>query len=108
MIASAEALGLEEDFSGGEASVVDPITTEEAGDMDDTSKTWYFGPSLMTKDMIEDLQKLGCFGDAQVKPPEEATIPNPKAVDVVVFRDFFLCGLRFPAACFPSPSVGGV
>ena len=59
MIASAEALGLEEDFSGGEASVVDPITTEEAGDMDGTSKTWYFGPSLMTKDMIEDLQKLG-------------------------------------------------
>ena len=67
MIASAEALGLEEDFSGVEASVADLITIEEAGDMASTSKTWDFGPSLMTKDMIEDLWKLGCFRDAKVK-----------------------------------------
>ena len=73
-----------------------------------TSKTWDFRPSLMTKDMIEDLWKLGYFGDAKVKPPYGETIPKPKATDAVVFRDFFLCGLRFPAACFPSPSVGGV
>ena len=54
----------------------------------------------MTKDMIEDLRKLGCFWDAKVKPPEEETIPKTKAADAVVFRDFFLCGLRFPAARF--------
>ena len=35
-----------------------------------------------------------------MKPPKEAMIPKPKAVDDVIFRDFFLCGLRFPAACF--------
>ena len=62
MIASAEALGLEEDFSGVEASVADLITTEEAVDMANTSKTWDFRPSLMTKDMIEDLWKLAYFG----------------------------------------------
>ena len=100
MIASAEALGLEEDFSRVEASVTDLITAEEAGDMDDTSKTWDFGPSLLTKDMIEDLRKLGCFGDAKVKPPEGETIPKLKATDVVVFRDFYLCGLRFLVARF--------
>ena len=100
MIASAEALGLEEDFSGVEASVADLITAEEAGDMAGTSKTWDFRPSLMTKDMIEDLRKLGCFRDAKVKPPEGETIPKPKATNVVVFKDFFLYGLCFPMARF--------
>jgi len=56
MIASAEALGLEEDFSGVEASVADLITAEEAGDMAGSSRTWDFGPSLMTKDMVEELR----------------------------------------------------
>ena len=55
MIVSAEALGLEEDLSGVEASVADLITAEEAGDMAGSSRTWDFGPSLMMKDMIEEL-----------------------------------------------------
>ena len=55
MIASAEALRLEEDLSRVEASVVDLITTEEAGDMAGSSRTWDFGPSFMTKDMIKEL-----------------------------------------------------
>ena len=69
MIGSVEALGLEEDLSAVEASVTDLITTEEAGDMAGPSRMWDFGPSLMTKDMIEELRKLGCFGEAKVKPP---------------------------------------
>ena len=56
MIASTEALGLEEDLSRVEASVADLITAKEAGDMAGTSKMWDFGPSLMTKDMIEELR----------------------------------------------------
>ena len=54
----------------------------------------------MTKDMIEELRQLGCFGDAKVKPPHGEMIPKPQAADAVVFKDFFLCGLRFPAARF--------
>ena len=54
----------------------------------------------MTKDMIEQLRQLGCFGDAKVKPPHGEMIPKPKPADVVVFKDFFLCGLRFLAAHF--------
>jgi len=56
MIVSVEALGLEEDLSRVEASVADLITAKEAGDMAGTSKMWDFGPTLMTKDMIEELQ----------------------------------------------------
>ena len=100
MIASAEVLGLDEDFSRVEASVVDLIIAKEGRDMAGTSKTWDFRPSLMTKDMIKDFWKLGYFRDAKVKPPEGETIPKPKATDAIVFRDFFLCGLRFPAARF--------
>ena len=54
----------------------------------------------MTKDMIEELQKLGCFGEVKVKPLQWETIPKPQAADAVVFKDFFLCGLHFPAAHF--------
>jgi hypothetical protein len=55
MVASVEVQGLEEDLSSVEASVADLITAKEAGDMAGPSRTWDFGPSLMTKDMIEEL-----------------------------------------------------
>ena len=64
------------------------------------SKTWDFGPSLMTADMIKEVWKLGCFGEAKVKPTKGETVPKPQAADVVVFRDFFVYGLRFLAARF--------
>ena len=56
MIVSAEALGLEEDLSRVEASIADLRTAEEAGDLAGPSRMWDFGPSLMKKDMIEELQ----------------------------------------------------
>jgi hypothetical protein len=105
MVASAKALGLVEDLSGVEASIADLITAEEAGDMAGSSRTWDFGPSLMTKDMIEELRKLDCFGDAKVKPPQGETIPKPQAVDVVVFKDFFPLRPLLPCSPFrPSGS----
>ena len=100
MVASAEAQELAEDLGSVEASVADLITAEEAEDMVGPSKTWDFGPSLMTADMIEELRKLGCFGEAKVKPPEGETVPKPQAADAMVFRDFFVYGLRFPTARF--------
>ena len=65
-----------------------------------SSRTWDFGPSLMTEDMIEELWKLGMFGVAKVKPPQREMVPRPQAADTMVFKDLFLCGLRFPAARF--------
>ena len=50
--------------------------------------------------MIEELQKLGCFGDAKVMPPQGEMIPKLQAADALVFKDFFLCGLHFPVAHF--------
>jgi hypothetical protein len=50
--------------------------------------------------MIKELWKFGCFGEAKVKPLEGETAPKPQAADAMVFRDFFICGLHFPAARF--------
>jgi hypothetical protein len=33
------------------------------------SKTWDFGPLLMTQDMIKVLEEVGCFGEKKAKPP---------------------------------------
>ena len=100
MVASAEAQELVEDLGSVEAFVADLNTTEVVEDMAGPSRTWDFGPLLLIKDMIEDLWKLGVFGEAKVKPPHGETIPKPQAADVVVFKDFFLCGLRFPTTRF--------
>jgi len=100
MVVSVEALGFEEDPSRVEVSIADLITTEEVGDMAGSSKTWDFGPLLMMKDMIEELRQLGCFSEAKVKPPQGEMIPKPQAVDAMVFKEFFLCGLCFLASYF--------
>ena len=102
MIVSAEALGLEEDLSRVKASVTDLITAEEARDMAGPSRTWNFGPSLMTKGMIEELHKLGCFGEA---PPQGETIPKPQATDVVVFKDFSFVAFASQQRAFFTKSL---
>ena len=64
------------------------------------ARTWDFGPSLMSKDMIKVLEQEGCFCVDKAKPPQGKTIPQPQADDAVVFRDFFACGLCFPSVRF--------
>jgi hypothetical protein len=70
MLSSAEALELREDLASVEASVADLITTEEADDMAGAGGPWDFGPSLVTADVIEVLEREGCFGEKKVKPPQ--------------------------------------
>ena len=67
MVGSAEVQEFVEDLGSVEASIADLITMEEAKDMAGSSRTWDFGPSLMTKDMIVELWKLGVFGESKVK-----------------------------------------
>jgi hypothetical protein len=60
----------------------------------------------MTEGMIEELQKLGVFGEAKARPLQEETIPRPQAADAVVFRDFFSLRPSLPRCSLPSPSFG--
>lgn len=98
MLASTEARELEENLSGVEASVGDLIGAEEVEDM--ARKTWDFGTSLMTQEMIEVLEEKGYIPKEKASLPKGETIPRPGAADAVVFKDFFACGLRFSAVRF--------
>jgi hypothetical protein len=57
MVAVAEAQELEEDLGSVEASVGDLVGVAEAEVM--AGKTWDFGPLLMTKKVILELEKDG-------------------------------------------------
>ena len=98
MVASAEAQELVEDLASVEASIGDLIGAEEAGLM--ARKTWDFGPSLMTKNMIAKLEKEGMFPAGQAKPPQGETVPSPGKDYAVVFKDYFSCGLCLPSVKF--------
>ena len=58
------------------------------------AKSWDFGPSLMTEEAIRALEGEGYFPIGKGRPPHGETIPQPKADEAVVFKDFFACGLR--------------
>ena len=58
--------------------------------------TKIIGKSYMTQGMIEDLERRGVLGVGMARPPPEGEIEaKPQPDEVVVFRDFFIVGLRF-------------
>jgi len=59
-----------------------------------------FRPSKVTKDDLEVYAKLRWFFEGDERPPEGETMPAPRDDEVVVFREYFLSGLRFPMIPF--------
>jgi hypothetical protein len=55
-----------------------------------------FGESKVTTNMIREYEKAGFFPLSAGRAPLDEQIPTPEDGEVVVFRDFFICGLRFP------------
>jgi hypothetical protein len=47
-------------------------------------------------DLIREYEAAGFFPAGSGRAPLDKEIPTPEADEVVVFRDFFTCGLRFP------------
>ena len=102
MLASASALDfenlLEEDLGSVSASVGDLIATD-SGDM--AIKSWDFGPSSITEEAVVEMSKESYFPPSRVRiPPSCQTVPEPEEGYAVVFRDFFVCGLRLPYGPF--------
>ena len=98
MIASASALEfeklVEEDLGSVSASVGDLIAVDPR---DMAIKSWDFGPSSITNEVVVEMLKESCFPSSRVKiPPPGQTVPEPEEGYAVVFRDFFSCGLRLP------------
>jgi hypothetical protein len=52
--------------------------------------------SKVTTNMIRDYEVAGFFPAGTGRAPLDEQTPTPEDGEVVVFRDFFTCGLRFP------------
>jgi hypothetical protein len=63
-----------------------------------------FGESKVIAALIKEYEQAGFFPVGDTRPPSGEQVPTPEAGEVVVFRDFFTYGLRFP--CDPAlPSI---
>ena len=83
-------MGDEEDLSNVDA---DP---SELMKKDKPAPTLSFGPSVMSAALIESYVERGYFPAGICRPPQAEETPNPEDGECVVFRDFFVAGLRFP------------
>jgi hypothetical protein len=65
---------------------------------------YMFGESKVTSSLIKEYEVAGFFPVGDACAPSDEQVPTPEANEVVVFRDFFTCGLRPP--CDPIlPSI---
>jgi hypothetical protein len=91
----------DEDVGDVDTDVKDLITAKQSGPL---PPSLVFGESKVTTNMIRDYEAAGFFPVGTGRAPLDEQTPTPKADEVVVFRDFFTCGLRFP--CDPVlPSI---
>jgi hypothetical protein len=92
-IRSEDKSGAEEDLAGVDADPRELISTK-------SSKlyppSFVFGESKVTADLIGEHEAPGFFPAGDGRTPLDEQIPTPEANEVVVFRDFFTYGLRFP------------
>ena len=59
--------------------------------------TTFFGPTKMTLTMLEDTEKRGVLSPSLRRvPPMTDVYAKPHDDEVIVFKDFFPAGLRFP------------
>jgi hypothetical protein len=58
--------------------------------------SFVFGESKVTANMIRGYKVAGFFPVGSSRAPLDEQVPTPEADEVVVFRDFFTCRLRFP------------
>jgi hypothetical protein len=83
----------DEDIGDVDAGVSDLVKAKTAGPL---PPSLAFGESKVTTNMIREYEKVGFFPLGVGRAPLDEQIPTPEDGEVVVFRDFFICGLRFP------------
>jgi hypothetical protein len=82
-----------EEIGDVDADVKDLIATKQSGPL---PLSFVFGESKVTTNLIKDYEAAGFFPAGTGRAPLDEQVPTPKDGKVVVFRDFFTCGLRFP------------
>jgi hypothetical protein len=87
----------DEDVGDVDANVKDLITAKQSEPL---PPSLLFGESKVTTNIIRDYKAAGFFPVCTGRAPLDKQTPTPEVGEVVVFRDFFTCGLRFP--CVPD------
>jgi hypothetical protein len=82
-----------EDIGDVDAGVDDLIRLRTSGPL---PPSLAFGESKVTSNAIREYERAGFFSPGAGRAPLDELIPTPKEGEIVVFRDFFICGLRFP------------
>jgi hypothetical protein len=82
-----------EDLGDVDADPRDLISTKGLKPM---RASFVFGESKVTTVLIREYEAAGFFPVGVGRAPLDEQIPNPELGEIVVFRDFFTCGLRFP------------
>jgi hypothetical protein len=83
----------DEDVRDVDAGVGDLVRTRPAGPL---PSSLVFGESKVNTNMIREYEAAGFFPSGTGRAPLDEQISVPEDGEVVVFRDFFTCGLRFP------------
>jgi hypothetical protein len=91
--ASGEVRTDDQDVGDVDADVKDLIAAKQLGPL---PPSFVFGESKVTTNMIRDYEVAGFFPAGTGRAPLNEQTPTPEDGEVVVFRDFFTCGLRFP------------
>ena len=97
-ITEGASLSEEKDhLSGGEEDLSNVVADpSELMKKDKPAPTLRFGPSVMSAALIESYVERGYFPAGMCRLPQAEETPNPEDGECVVFRDFFVAGLRFP------------
>jgi hypothetical protein len=82
----------DEDVRDVDAGVDDLVRTRPAGPL---PSSLVFGELKLTTNTIREYEAAGFFPSGTGQAPLDEQIPVPEDGEVVVFRDFFTCGLRF-------------
>jgi hypothetical protein len=83
----------DEDVRDVDAGIGDLVKARAGGPL---PPSLIFGESKVTANMIREYEAAGFFPSGTGRAPLDEQIPAPEDGEVVVFRDFFICGLRFP------------
>jgi hypothetical protein len=92
-IRSESTSGVEEDLADVDA---DPRVLMVAKSSKSYPPSFVFGETKVTTNLIREYEAAGFFPAGDGRAPLDEQTPTPEANEVVVFRDFFTCGLRFP------------
>jgi hypothetical protein len=83
----------DEDLGDVHAGIGDLVKAKAIGPL---PPSVVFGESKVTTNMVREYEAVGFFPSGTGRAPLDEQIPTPVDGEIVVFRDFFVCGLKFP------------